>query len=34
MALSWLYHHSSNILLIPGSSKVNHVRENVNAVNI
>ena len=34
IALSWLYHHEPNILLIPGTSKINHVRENVNAANI
>lgn len=34
IALSWLYHHGSNILLIPGTSKVDHVKENVKAVEI
>ncbi len=34
VALSWLYHHASNILLIPGTSKVSHLEENINAVNI
>ena len=34
VALSWLYHHSANILLIPGTSKVAHMEENVKAVNI
>jgi len=34
VALSWLYHHEPNILLIPGTSKVNHMKENVNAVDI
>ena len=34
IALSWLYHHSPNILLIPGTSKVSHVAENVRAVAI
>ncbi len=34
VALSWLYHHSPNILLIPGTSKVAHLEENVKAVNV
>ena len=34
VALSWLYHYSANILLIPGTSKVAHLEENVQAVNI
>ena len=34
VALSWLYHHSPNILLIPGTSKVKHLEENMKAVNI
>jgi pyridoxine 4-dehydrogenase len=34
VALSWLYHHSPNILLIPGTSKVSHVEENVRAANL
>jgi pyridoxine 4-dehydrogenase len=34
VALSWLYHHKPNILLIPGTSKVSHVKENVNAADI
>lgn len=29
VALSWLYHHSPNILLIPGTSKVAHLHENM-----
>ena len=33
VALSWLYHHSANILLIPGTSKVAHMEENVKAMN-
>lgn len=28
VALAWLYHHSSNILLIPGTSSVGHLEEN------
>jgi aryl-alcohol dehydrogenase-like predicted oxidoreductase len=31
VALSWLYYHSPNILLIPGTSKVDHLKENVAA---
>ena len=31
IALSWLLHHSSNILLIPGTSKVKHLEENYKA---
>jgi len=31
VALSWLYHHSPNILLIPGTSKVKHLEENMQA---
>lgn len=34
VALSWLLHHSSNILLIPGTSKVKHLEENVKAASI
>ncbi len=34
VALSWLYHHEPNILLIPGTSKVKHVEENVKAAEI
>jgi len=29
VALAWLLHHSPNILLIPGTSSVDHLRENV-----
>jgi len=29
IALSWLLHHSPNILLIPGTSSVNHLEENM-----
>ncbi|MFS7182582.1 aldo/keto reductase, partial [Serratia proteamaculans] len=28
-ALAWLYHRSPNILLIPGTSSVAHLRENL-----
>lgn len=31
VALSWLLHHSPNILLIPGTSKVKHLEENIKA---
>ncbi len=34
VALSWLLYHSPNILLIPGTSKVNHLEDNFNAINI
>ncbi len=34
VALSWLYHHYPNILLIPGTSKVSHVEENVKAADL
>ncbi len=31
LALAWLLHRSPNILLIPGTSSVGHLRENLNA---
>lgn len=34
VALSWLLHHSNNILLIPGTSKVRHLEENYKASSI
>ncbi len=34
IALSWLLHHSPNILLIPGTSKVKHLEENYKAASI
>jgi pyridoxine 4-dehydrogenase len=34
IALSWLLHHSPNILLIPGTSKVKHLEENVKTIDI
>jgi len=34
IALAWLLHHSPNILLIPGTSKVKHLEENYKAVSI
>jgi pyridoxine 4-dehydrogenase len=34
VALSWLLHHSDNILLIPGTSKVQHLEENMKTIEI
>lgn len=34
IALSWLLHHSPNILLIPGTSSVKHLEENVKTAEI
>jgi pyridoxine 4-dehydrogenase len=34
VALSWLLHHADNILLIPGTSSVGHVEENIRAEDI
>ncbi|MGN8057663.1 aldo/keto reductase [Pedobacter sp. 22163] len=34
LALSWLLHHSDNILLIPGTSSIGHLEENVGAAEI
>ena len=34
VALSWLLHHSDNILLIPGTSSVKHLEENIKALDI
>lgn len=34
IALSWLLHHAPNILLIPGTSKVKHLEENIKAASI
>ncbi len=34
VALSWLLHRSPNILLIPGTSKVKHLEENMKAADI
>ena len=34
IALSWLLHKSPNILLIPGTSKVAHLEENVRAATL
>jgi len=34
LALSWLLHHSPNILLIPGTSNVNHLEENMKTLSV
>ena len=34
IALAWLLHRSPNILLIPGTSSVNHLRENLKAATL
>jgi pyridoxine 4-dehydrogenase len=34
VALSWLLYHSKNILLIPGTSSVNHLEENMKTANV
>jgi len=34
IALSWLLHHADNILLIPGTSKVSHLEDNLKAADI
>jgi len=34
VALAWLLHRSPNILLIPGTSTLTHLRENLNAANL
>jgi aryl-alcohol dehydrogenase-like predicted oxidoreductase len=34
IALSWLLHHSNNILLIPGTSSVKHLEENMKSASI
>jgi aryl-alcohol dehydrogenase-like predicted oxidoreductase len=34
VALGWLLHRSSNILLIPGTSSVGHLRENIAAASL
>ncbi|UOQ98288.1 aldo/keto reductase [Hymenobacter sp. 5317J-9] len=34
IALSWLLHHSPNVLLIPGTSKVKHLEENMKTADI
>jgi len=34
VALSWLLHHSDNILLIPGTSSVKHLEDNLKAIDV
>ena len=34
LALAWLLHRSPNILLIPGTSSRNHLRENLKAASL
>lgn len=34
VALSWLFHRSDNILLIPGTSKVKHLEENMETIKL
>jgi len=34
VALSWLLHHADNLLLIPGTSTVNHLEENLKAASV
>jgi aryl-alcohol dehydrogenase-like predicted oxidoreductase len=34
VALAWLLHRSPNILLIPGTSSVGHLRENLQAATL
>lgn len=34
VALSWLLHHADNILLIPGTSKVAHLEDNMKAAEL
>ena len=34
VALKWLFNHSSNILLIPGTSSVSHLEENIKATEV
>lgn len=34
LALAWLLHHADNILLIPGTSSIAHLEENIQATNI
>ena len=34
VALSWLLHHADNILLIPGTSKVAHLEDNMKALEV
>src|ERR1700760_184513 len=34
VALSWLLHHADNILLIPGTSSVSHLEENMKSIDV
>jgi aryl-alcohol dehydrogenase-like predicted oxidoreductase len=34
IALAWLLHRAPNILLIPGTSSLEHLRENLNAATL
>jgi len=34
VALSWLLHHADNILLIPGTSSVEHLEENMKSIDV
>ena len=34
VALSWLLHHADNILLIPGTSNVGHLEENMRSIDV
>jgi len=34
VALAWLLHRSPNILVVPGTSSVDHLRENIQAANL
>ena len=34
IALSWLLHHANNILLIPGTSNLAHLEENMKILSI
>jgi len=34
VALAWLLHHSPNILIIPGTSSIEHLRENLGAATL
>lgn len=34
VALSWLLHHADNILLIPGTSSVGHLEENMKSIDV
>jgi aryl-alcohol dehydrogenase-like predicted oxidoreductase len=34
IALAWLLHRSPNMLLIPGTSSINHLRQNLNATEL